>query len=123
MSEVVEHAQLCKYIKDTYPHVFFLSDASGVRMDSLQAMRWKKTRSHNGTPDLLILAPRNGYHGLMIELKRTGEKLYKRDGVTFKTDHLEEQHEVITLLNKEGYFATFAIGFEEARRIVDEYLT
>lgn len=121
MSEQIEHIKLCQYIKQTYPDAIFLSDASGLRMSIGQAIQWKKMRSSNGIPDLIVLAPRNGWHGLMIELKRTGEKIYKKDG-TLKTPHLDEQWEVLTILEYHGYIARFAIGFDEARKLVDEYM-
>lgn len=123
MSEQIEHIKLCQYIKQTYPDVIFLSDASGLRMSIGQAIQWKKMRSSNGIPDLIVLAPRNGYHGLCIELKKTGEIIYKKDGITLKDDHLQEQWEVLCKLEDCGYYAKFAIGFENAKELVDYYFT
>lgn len=127
MSEAIEHEILCNYIKVNYPDVVFLSDSSGISFTSNGKKNWakinqiKRTRSSNGIPDLIILYPSSGYHGLMIELKRTGEKIYKKDG-SLKTDHLKEQNEVLHILESLGYVARFAIGFEEARKLVDEYM-
>lgn len=61
------------------------------------------------------------YHGLMIELKKTGEKIVKKDG-TYKTDHLKEQAEVLSKLQAQGYYAVFAIGFEQAKNIICQYM-
>lgn len=121
MSEAIEHEMLCNYIKVNYPEVVFLSDASGLKMTMGQAVKWSRLKSHRGIPDLIILYPSSGYHGLMIELKRTGEKIYKKDG-SLKTDHLKEQNEVLKILESIGYVARFAIGFDEARKLVDEYM-
>ena len=121
MSEAIEHTMLCTYIKTNYPNVVFLSDASGLKMTMGMAVKWSKMKSDRGIPDLIILYPNSIYHGLMIELKRTGEKLYMKDG-SFKTDHLKEQDLVLKKLRACGYYATFAIGFEEAKKIIDEYM-
>jgi len=71
-------------------------------------------------------------HGLFLELKKDGETLYpgprakKRfksiDGKEYKNEHLMEQADVLFKLRKAGYAAEFAIGFDEAIRIIDEYL-
>lgn len=121
MSEALEHEILCNYIRTNFPHVVFLSDASGLKMTMGQAIKWGKLKSSRGIPDLIILQPRGIYHGLMIELKKTGEKIVKKDG-TYKTDHLKEQAEVLSKLQAQGYYATFAIGFTQARDIVIEYM-
>lgn len=122
MSEALEHEMLCNFIKTNYPEVVFLSDASGIKMTMGQAMKWSRLKSHRGIPDLIILAPRGIYHGLMIELKRTGEKIYMKDGVTLKTDHLKEQDIVLKKLRACGYYAKFAVGFEEAKKIIEKYM-
>ena len=72
------------------------------------------------------------YNGLMIELKKDGEKLLAGpraknrflsiDGKEYKTEHLKEQADVIYELNRRGYAAYFAVGFEEAKQIIDDYL-
>lgn len=59
--------------------------------------------------------------GLMIELKKAGTRLKKKDG-TWASSHLEEQNEVLNKLQKKGYAAYFAVGFEEAKDIIDDYL-
>lgn len=70
--------------------------------------------------------------GLFIELKKDGEKLLAGpraknrflsiDGKEYKTEHLKEQADVIYKLNQRGYIASFAVGFEEAKKIIDDYL-
>lgn len=70
--------------------------------------------------------------GLFLELKKDGETLYpgprakKRfksiDGKEYKNEHLMEQADVLFKLRKAGYAAEFAIGFDEAIKIIDEYL-
>jgi hypothetical protein len=70
---------------------------------------------------MFIAEPAKGCHGLFIELKREGTRLKKKDG-TWASAHLEEQNEVLNQLQKKGYAAYFAVGFEEAKQIIDDYL-
>jgi len=118
-SEQSIHAQVCAYLKAQYPHVIFTSEASGLRLTIGQAKKMKALRSSSGLPDLWVMEPSTNYHGLFIELKAEG--VLKRNG-RFKTDHIKEQGEVMERLNKKGYYAQFAIGFEHAKSIIDEYL-
>ena len=120
-SEAQLHEAVCDYIRLQYPDVLFNSDMSGVKLTMGQAIKAKKLRSSKGFPDLVIYEPRNGKHGLFLELKRKGEQLFKKDG-SFKTEHLKDQSEVIAKLNRTNYVALFVIGFEEAKYIIDKYL-
>lgn len=60
-------------------------------------------------------------HGLFIELKKDGTRLKKKNG-EWATEHIAEQAEVLEELRKRRYCAEFAVGFDEAKRIIDEYL-
>ena len=120
-TEAKLHEAICTYIRLQYPDVIFTSEASGIRLPVGYAVKLKKLRSKHTLPDLWILAPRNGYHGLVIELKRQGERVYKKDG-SYASEHISDQAETLDALNKDGYNAVFACGYEEAQEIVDEYL-
>lgn len=122
MSEKSEHQAVCNYIRYQYPDVLFNTDLSGIKMSMGQAMQIKPLRSGKGFPDIMIFEPRAGKHGLFIELKREGEKLFKKDG-KLKSEHLEEQAAMIANLNERGYYATFCIGLDEAKSVIDWYLT
>jgi len=65
-----------------------------------------------GVPDVCIPVPRNGHHGLYIEMKRS-------DGGAGPT---EEQACWIRGLSAHGYRAEVCKGFESARRVVVDYL-
>lgn len=121
MSEKSEHQAVCNYIHYQYPDVLFNTDLSGIKMSMGQAIQIKPLRSGKGYPDIMIFEPRAGKHGLFIELKRTGEKIFNKLG-QYKTEHLEEQAEMIKKLNERGYYATFCIGADEAISIIDWYL-
>lgn len=58
--------------------------------------------------------------GLFIELKRDGTRIKKRDG-SYASDHIAEQAKLLSLLEDQGYLAVFAVGFDEARQVIDSY--
>jgi hypothetical protein len=120
--EESEHLQICNYIKAQYPDVIFTSDASGVRMPIGLSVKFSKLKSGRGIPDLLILEPRGDYSGLFLEIKRTDEKIFKKDG-TLRTDkHLKEQAKILDRLKHKGYATYFAIGTTRAIEIIDDYM-
>lgn len=59
--------------------------------------------------------------GLFIELKKEGTRLKKKNG-EWATEHIAEQAKVLNDLRERGYCAEFAVGFDEAKAIVDKYL-
>ena len=116
------HEQVAKYLKLQYPKILFRTDfAAGMKMSIGQAKKHKDLQQGRSWPDLQVVAARKGYYGLFIELKRDGTRIFKRDK-SFATDHIREQNECMELLRSQGYSAQFAIGFEEAKKIIDEYL-
>lgn len=62
------------------------------------------------------------YHGLFLEIKRPDVKIYKKNGELVANSHIREQAAVLDELRKCGYKAEFACGFDEAKKIIDEYL-
>lgn len=123
MKESDLQVQVADYLRLRYPDVQFHSDyGSGLKLTQGQAMKQKRQNGgRRGWPDLFIAEPMNGLHGLFIELKKAGTRLKKKDG-TWASSHLEEQNEVLNKLQKKGYAAYFAVGFEEAKQIIDDYL-
>ena len=72
--------------------------------------RMKAEGLKKGVPDICLPVPRNGYHGLYIEMKSAGGKLRK------------EQKEWLERLGRNGYLAVTCHGFEEARDLILAYL-
>jgi hypothetical protein len=124
--EAILHRQVCDYLRKQYPDVLFTSEASGLRLTMGQAVQMKRLRSCNGFPDLMIFEPRRINNrecfGLFLELKAEGTKLLNSEGY-YATPHLREQRNLLDKLSLRCYFAEFAVGFDEAKRIIDEYLT
>ena len=122
MSEKTIHRAVCDYIRNQYPSVMFNSDMSGaMKLTIGQAVAMKYLRSNRGYPDIVIYEPRGGLHGLFIELKDEGVKLWNKSGQP-ATPHIAEQSECLVKLDERGYAVAFAIGFDDAKRIIDEYL-
>ncbi len=121
MSEYTEHLQVCNHISTYYPSILFTTDLSGVKLNMGTAIKIKNLKSCRGFPDIFILQPNQNFKGLFIELKKSGEKIFKKDG-SFKSEHLQEQSEVIKKLNNLGYLATFCIGFDSAIEVINNYL-
>ncbi len=111
---------VCKYINFCYPGTVFTSDASGVRLNMGQAIKMKRMRSSDAIPDLLVFEPRGRYHALLLELKV--KTPFKKDGKLKKDEHLEDQAKTLDKLSKKGYKAVFAIGFDECKEIIDDYM-
>lgn len=66
----------------------------------------------SGVPDIIIDHPLRGYHGLRIELKRAGGGRVS-----------QAQRKWLERLNARGYRAVVCNGFEEAKGVIDEYVS
>ena len=112
---------LAKYSKMQYPRVFHNYDIAALNIPVQFRVKCKVLGHLNGYPDNFYMEPRCSYHGLFIELKREGTKLKNKNG-EWASEHLEEQAEVLSKLESKGYKAVFAVGFDEAKQILDNYL-
>lgn len=120
-AEAALHRQVCDYLRLRYPNVLYRTDfAAGMKMTVSQAIRHKRLQSGRAWPDLFIAEPRRGHHGLFIELKASN--IFKRDGSLRAGEHILEQSLVLAQLNRLGYKAQFACGFDQARKAIDDYL-
>lgn len=129
--------QVSSFMRRKYPNVVFTSEQSGLFTGDGYglAMNLKSTRSNHTHLDMFVSEPRGGYFGMYLELKKEGEHIYKLDGgfikqtekkivmgVKIEVDHLEEQRNSIDLLRSKGYLCFFAIGLDNAMRIIDDYM-
>ena len=124
MKESTLQVHVADYIRLQYPKVLFHSDfGSGIKLTPGQATRQKRQNGgRRAWPDMFIAEPRNGKAGLFIELKRDGARVLKRDGSLVADPHIREQNEILCELAKRGYSAWFAVGFDQAKEIIDNYL-
>lgn len=124
MSESDLQIAIARYLRVQYPDVIFRSDyGAGLRMTINQARRQRAQNGFiRGYPDLFIAEMRNGYGGLYIELKTEKARTFLKDGKTPATPHIKEQAQMLEKLEKKGYKAVFGIGFEQTKKIIDDYL-
>ena len=120
-SQIQEALADCLRLK--YPDVLFHSDfGSGVKLTMGQAVRQKRLNGgRRAWPDLFIACPTKGLPGLLIELKKDGTRLKKKNG-DWASDHIAEQAKVLYELRIAGYEAQFAVGYDEAVAIIENYL-
>lgn len=107
-----EQMIIVAYVKAHYPDVLFTSALGGSKATSIQeAVRRKKLGYRKAWPDLTFLEPRGIYHGLVIELKKTGGKC-------------EDPNQIAFLLeaDKRGYKAVCCIGYKVAIKTIEMYL-
>lgn len=109
------------YLRLQYPGTLFHFDPTGLNLSKAQRGMLKAIQGPVGYPDLFIMEPRGPYHGLFIEVKPEGARLFTMKG-EFASDHIKEQSEYLVKLSKLGYWACFACGFDEAIKIIKEYL-
>ena len=135
MTELELQAQVADYLRLQYPNVLFHSDfGSGIKLTPGQAMRQKRLQGgRRSWPDIFIAEPeaktvdrstntQRFYSGLFIELKKAGTRIYRKDGRLVSDAHIREQFDMLEQLRQRGYVAEFACGFDEAKKLIDEYL-
>jgi hypothetical protein len=121
LKEEDEQTMLVKYVQYQYPKVLFKCDMAGVRLSIGSAMKQKRLGNSRAYPDLFFPEPRGKYHGLFIELKRSGTRLIKKNGDCVN-EHIAEQIAMLAQLSDRGYYSHIAVGFDEAKTIIDWYL-
>lgn len=98
--------QSCKY-----PELELLFHIpNGGKRNAQEAARFKRMGVKPGVPDLMLPVPRNGYHGLWIEMKSPKGKTSKN------------QKDMLEKLNKQRYKAVVCFSWEEAAQIIKDYL-
>lgn len=131
LKEKMLYELLAKYLQTCYPGVIYRFDlAADMKLTRGQAARHKRLHPYRGYPDLFIAEPRTVrkdgdkfyYAGLMIELKKAGTRIYRKDGRLVSDAHIREQFDMLEQLRQRGYMAEFACGFDEAKKIIDGYL-
>lgn len=81
------------------------------KMNATIGKRMNREGRRKGYPDLQLLVPHAGYHGLIIEMKR-------QDGGEVSP----EQMDWLEWLAQMGYKVAVCAGFEAAKQVVSDYL-
>lgn len=149
-TEESEQQRFITWFKRQWPHAIIYTDfGAGLYMTDNERIRMVKQRSRDGMPDIYIDYPTTHtkpdgsevvYHGARLEMKKTGTAIYKKDGVTLRKapyvrrfrrngqdivhrgDHLQEQALTLKEYNELGYFARFAPGIEQAKKLALWYM-
>lgn len=117
------YMMLADYLRYRHKEVIWRFDlAADLKLTIGQARKHKRLQQHRGYPDLFIAEPRGKYYGLFLEIKREGTKIYRKNGTLVSDAHICEQFDMLEQLRRRGYAAEFACGFDEAKKIIDEYL-
>lgn len=125
MTETQLQKAVVQYIQLQYSDSIVISDPNGIKLTIGQAKQLKEMRlpSDGGHPDLWVFQPKGIYYGLFIELKKEGTELYKKRPfpLEWKSEHLEKQHTLHNRLRHNGYYGGFAVGFDNAKKMIDDY--
>ena len=116
MSEAVEQETLFDWIhikRIKWPELDLAwHTPNGGSRNKVEAARLKAQGVKKGVPDVFLAIPKNGYHGLFIEMKRTqGGKVSP------------EQETMLQRLNEQGYKAVVCKGWQAAARMIEDYMT
>lgn len=125
MKEIDIQIMLMQWLKLQYPNV--LANASQVLASAplkypKYAAKMKAAGNTSGWPDIFIAEARGGFHGLFIELKSETAKVFLKRSEKPATEHIAKQIAVLEGLRERGFKAELCIGFEAAKKVLDDYL-
>lgn len=122
MSEKHVHQAVVNYLKLQYPKVLFRSDSgAGMKLTIGQAKAQKAIQNGMAWPDLFIAEARGESHGLFIEIKDENVRLLNKKN-QWTSEHIYAQSYCLNMLRLSGFKAEFAIGFDQCKEAIDEYL-
>lgn len=108
--ESIYQAQVIRWLSLQYSKALFTGGFAGETMNIQRACRRKRMGYRAGTPDIFILEPKGGCHGLMVEMKS-------------KTGTLSPEQKVfLAELEERGYATLVCHGFEEAVSGIKNYM-
>ena len=115
--------RIVNYLAERYPTLIVQGSLGGIRLPIGNAVKAKKMGNKKDFPDLTIAIPNKKYAGCFIELKREGTQLYKSNGQLVTNEHLRAQDELHKSLRAVGYYAEFAVGYQDAIQKIEQYLS
>ena len=111
--EAIEQAKVIAWARANernHPYLWMLhSSLNGVKMTKAQAGRAIAQGMLSGVPDLFLPVPKNGYHGLFIEMK------YGSNKVT------ENQEKFLQNAANVGYAVSVCYSANEAIKRIEDY--
>ena len=112
-------ASVNKYIALKGGDVLFFHTPNEGKRTKFEQFKAKFMGLKKGVPDIVILEPRDEYSGLLIELKKEGTVVWNKNGTVRK--NLIDQEAFLSKAREKGYMAEFAVGFDQAKDIIDNY--
>lgn len=113
-SEATEQEALitwCRIFENRYPELKMIYHIpNGGSRNQLEAANLKRQGVKAGVPDLCLPVPKDGYHGLYIEMK------YGKNKTT------DKQEEWLKSLRRYGYKTVVCYGADEARETIKQYI-
>ena len=117
MSESTEQQALIQWFNIQYPKYRLISVPNGQMIGGRNKFalikKYKAEGLTLGVSDLFLCVPRNSYSGLWLEMKAKGK------GEKSLSD---QQRLWLADMQKIGYRATWAAGFDQAKGIIEDYL-
>lgn len=117
MSESSEQQAVVQWFRLKYPNYRIIAIPNGSMIGGRNKFalikKYKAEGMTNGVSDLFICVPRNGYHGLWLEMKDKGKTA---------SSVSSDQKEWLYDMRHVGYSAGWVAGFEQAKGIIEEYL-
>ena len=113
--------QIAIYLRLQYPNILYHFDYAGLNHSKAQAGMMKAIQGDRGFPDLIIIAIRNNYSGMAMEIKKEGTKLNKKNG-DWINEHIKQQADILNKLRSNLFYTCFGIGFDDCKKQIDDYL-
>lgn len=115
LTEQQEQIALIKWtqqpsVRQLYPELKFLFHIPNERSDKIQAANLKRMGVKPGVPDLMLPFPSGKYHGLFVEMKKTGGRASTEQ--LWWLDHLKANN----------YAVAVCYGWQQAVEVLTWYL-
>ena len=111
---VIEWANLYRHKRlDDFLVEYLLAIPNGGHRHIGVAIKLKKEGVKKGVSDLFLAVPSEHYFGLWVEMKPCGAT---------RSSIRPDQRKFLQLMNDMGYYATMCAGFENAKRVICQYL-
>lgn len=115
--------RVADFLRENYPDVIFDANSKNIKMSVQKGAQMKRMGKAKSWPDMFIAEARQGYHGLFIELKKEGERIFQvNQPKKYANEHVEAQAEMHKQLRARGYKAVFAVGYQQAIDVIRGYL-
>jgi len=115
---------IAKILKFKYNHLIWRFDVGAdLNLTVGSAVKNKRLQMNDrGYPDLFIAQKTNTYGGLYVELKKSREEIYRKNGDFRENKHLQEQLKMHKRLRLKGYKVVFCWSVDDFIKILDNYL-